>query len=127
MNTPATEQPLALIVEDDDNLCNIFARAVEAGGFSVQTAQNGGQALEALRTCQPALLVLDLHLPDMTGDRILTFIRREERLADMRVILATADAALAGLLDEQSDLVLLKPISFSQMRDLVARLRSRMP
>jgi CheY-like chemotaxis protein len=123
MNTPVSEQPLALIVEDDDNLLTIFTRAIEAGGFSAQSVKNGKEALEALQRCPPALVVLDLHLPDMIGDKILSFIRQDVRFARTLVILATADAAMAGVIDDQSDLVLLKPISFSQMRDLAARLR----
>ena len=124
MNTPAIEQPCALIVEDDDNLRNIFSRAVEAGGFTTLAVKNGREALDALQASPPALVVLDLHLPDVMGDKILSFIRQDERFSRTLVILATADAALAGVIDDQSDLVLLKPISFSQMRDLTARLRT---
>lgn len=76
-----------------------------------------------LAVISPALVVLDLHLPSFSGIDILRHIRADERLAETRVILATADAIMADSLREESDLVLLKPISVTQLRDLAIRLR----
>ena len=64
-----------------------------------------------------------MHLPNVSGDTILHHIRADERLANTRVMLATADAYMAENLRDKSDLVLLKPISFTQLRDLAKRLR----
>ena len=118
-------KPLALIVEDDPRLSIIFVQAVQKAGFETQAFRNGGTALAALQTLTPQVVVLDLHLPDVSGDRILYQIRQDERLKQTRVILATADAAMADALQDQSDLVLIKPISFSQLRDLAVRLKSQ--
>jgi DNA-binding response OmpR family regulator len=72
---------------------------------------------------QPAVVVLDLHLPYISGVEILRQIRAEARLAEMRVMITTADSLNAERLRGEADLILLKPISFSQLRDLAARLR----
>jgi CheY-like chemotaxis protein len=72
-------------------------------------------------------VVLDLHLPHLSGRDILDEIRHDERLTSTRVIVATADPRMAEILDEQADLVLIKPISFGQLRDLSARLKPASP
>jgi DNA-binding response OmpR family regulator len=68
-------------------------------------------------------MILDIHLPKVSGKDILLYIRSNERLEDMRVIIVSADAALAESLRGEADLVLTKPISFHQLRELSARLR----
>ena len=118
------EKPLAFVIEDDVEQQKIFSSAVEMAGFSVQSITNGADALARLDEEIPALVILDLHLPKISGDEILRRIRAQERLATVPVILATADPLLADTLREESDLVLLKPISFIQLRDLATRLRS---
>ncbi len=113
---------LAVVVEDDPSLCTIFSEAVRRGGFTVESFHEGRAALQRLRQVQPRLLVLDLHLPDISGTELLYPLRSDPRLSEMIIILATADPLLAGLYNEQADFVLLKPISYVQLRDLAARI-----
>lgn len=115
-------KPLALIIEDDRRLANIFSLTLQTE-FQVEVIEDGGSALSRLSTLTPALVVLDLHLPHISGKTILTHIRQDKRLAQTRVMLATADAMLAEQLKDDADLVLLKPISVLQLRDLALRLR----
>ncbi len=117
------EKPLAFVIEDDAEQQKIFSSAIEMAGFSVRSITNGADALAHFDEEIPALVILDLHLPKISGDEILRRIRSQERLATVPVILATADPLLAETLREESDLVLLKPISFIQLRDLATRLR----
>ena len=125
MTTDSPNQnPLALVIEDDQKLADIFAQALIVAGFETEIIGDGQAALERLAISIPALVVLDLQLPSVSGDKILQRIRADERLARTRVLLATADDRLAERLRKDSDMVLLKPISFSQLRDLAARLRS---
>jgi DNA-binding response OmpR family regulator len=112
----------ALIVEDDADLSIIFAEALEAAGFATEIVKDGQVALERLDAEVPDVVVLDLHLPHVSGADILEQIRGDERLADTRVIIATADPREADALEGQADLTLIKPISFSQLRDLAKRL-----
>ena len=74
----------------------------------------------------PAVVVLDLHLPNVAGTDILKRIRETEHLKKVRVVVATADARLAEQTDRQADFVLIKPISFSLLRDLAIRLSTGM-
>jgi len=115
--------PLAIIIEDDRKLATIFAEALKTVDFEIEIVQDGQAAMARLSHISPAVVVLDLHLPNVSGPHILRHIRSEPRLAKTRVMIVTADAALAESLEDEADLVLLKPTSFAQLRDLAARLR----
>lgn len=118
-------QQIALIIEDEINLAAIFATALEKAGFQTLSMSDGRVAIEHLKQVKdsPRLVLLDLNLPLVSGKEILRYIRGDERFASTRVILATAEsAAVASEMDEKSDLVLFKPISFTQLRDLASRL-----
>lgn len=115
--------PRAWIIEDDPKLAFIFAEALRAAQFETETVQDGRAARELLSGPPPALVILDLHLPYLSGKDLLYFIRGDKRFAQTRIMLTTADTILAESLREEADLVLLKPISPAQLRDLAQRLR----
>lgn len=115
---------LALIVEDDIDLATIFDEALKAAQYETEVVHDGRAALARLAATTPDVVVLDLHLPHVAGTDILDQIRADPRLSETRVVVTTADARLAETLHEQADLVLVKPISFIQLRDLAARLGS---
>ena len=117
------KQPFALIIEDDDKLSKIFSLTLEATAYTTEIVRNGQAALGRLAEVVPDLVILDLHLPYVSGKEILQHIRADERLNDTRIILATADAFMADELQNAADLVLLKPISVPQLSDLADRLR----
>ncbi|WP_420631546.1 response regulator [Candidatus Leptofilum sp.] len=115
-------KPIALIIEDDPDLIRIFARALELSGYQTSTVSDGKEAITMLSgDMVPDIVILDLHLPGVRGSEILHTIRADSRFAHTRVILATADYLLAENLREDADMVLLKPISFSQLRELSSR------
>ncbi len=122
---PSDQKPLALIIEDDNRQATVFAQALRIADFETEIIQNGQEALNRLSEVVPALVVLDLHLPKVSGKDIFEQIQADARLAKTRVMLATADPLLAESLQADVDLVLLKPISFNQLRDLASRLRPR--
>ena len=115
--------PTAMVIEDDEDIAFIFSEALRAAGFEVEIARTGGEAIARLDTATPDVVVLDMFLPEVSGQSILDRIRSDPRLAGSRVIVATADARLAETLHTQADLVLVKPISPLQLRDLARRMR----
>ncbi len=112
----------ALIIEDDEDLSIIFTEALRLAGFDTKTIRDGQVAMDELDMCEPIVIVLDLHLPHVSGLEILAKIRADDRLKNAKVIIATADPRMSDLA-EDADFVLIKPISFAQLRDLSARLR----
>jgi DNA-binding response OmpR family regulator len=119
-------QPLAVVIEDEVFLADIFATTLEEAGYKVHQIHHGRQALAWLKENTPALIVLDLHLPGVMGSDIFSFVRLTERLRTVWVMIATADAAMADYLQSRDDpylLTLLKPISPSQLEELAKRLQ----
>ncbi len=116
-------RPLALVIEDDPIQAEIFTKALEAADYTVEHIADGDQALAYLQNHAPYLVVLDLHLPGTAGDDILRAIRSNPATAKTRVLLATADPRLAETVQDESDLVLLKPVSYIQLRDLARRMK----
>jgi CheY-like chemotaxis protein len=114
----------ALIIEDNSDLAIIFSQALQAAGFATGIIQDGDQALARLAITTPDVVVLDLHMPRVSGAEILRRIRADARLVGTRVIIATADIRATDMLQDQADLVLIKPVSFTQLRDLAGRLAS---
>ncbi len=118
-------KPLALIIEDDDDLSEIYSVALRGSGFDTEIVRDGGSALQRLTGPIPAVIVLDLHLPRVAGPAILEQIRADARLARTAVIVTTADARLAEEMQVKADLVLLKPVSVNQLRELAQRMYHR--
>jgi len=114
-------KPLALIIEDNADQNLVFTTALDQAGYETESIQDGLTAQKRLTEIVPQTVVLDLHIPGIEGMTLLSQIRNDPRLTNVRVILATADAALANSLQSQADLVLLKPISFSQLNILASR------
>ena len=117
-------QPTILIVEDDEPLATLFREALEAITPHIDIALNGQEALAYLDANQPDLVLLDLHLPRVSGTNVFKRIRQDPRLVDTKVVLVTADAAMASWLHEEADLVLEKPVLPSQLQVLARRLLS---
>jgi CheY-like chemotaxis protein len=118
-------KPLALVIEDDPDLSEIFSMTLRGGGFETEVVQDGKVALDRLAGTVPALILLDLHLPHVTGATILENIRADQRFTKTAVIVASADARLAEEMHVQADLVLLKPVSIDQLRELAQRMLQR--
>ncbi len=113
----------ALIIEDDEDLSAIFVKALEAAGFKVEAIRDGELAQRRLEETVPRVIVLDMHLPHVDGTTLLKQIHANPTLSNTKIILATADNVLAEIYHDQANIVLVKPISFSQLRDLSARLK----
>ncbi len=112
----------ALIIEDDVQLSTIFAEAVKSAGFAVRVVHDGQQALQSLSADPPHLVVLDLHLPHVPGDKVLQAIRTDERIENIPVVVVTADARLADEVRDEATLTLIKPVGFYQLQSLTSRL-----
>lgn len=118
---------LALIIEDDEDLAEIFIQALRGVGFEVEHVADGQKAQERLMNgIPPFLILLDMHLPHVSGGDLLTnIIKPDERFEKTLVIITTADARMGEAYGDQVDFVLIKPISFVQLRDLTARLKPK--
>lgn len=116
------KHPLAFIIEDDQDLARIYAAALESIGFEVELITSGAIALDRLAEVAPALVILDINLPHVSGDNILRQFTTDVGLLDTRVMVITANATKAAELEGKADYVLTKPVRFDQLKDLALRL-----
>jgi DNA-binding response OmpR family regulator len=114
---------IALVIEDDPDLSEIFSKALQAAGFEVETIMDGKIAQDRLKEAVPNVIVLDMHLPNVDGATLLKQIHADERLSKARIIITTADSARAEQYRSQATIVMIKPITFSSLRDISARLK----
>ncbi len=107
-----------LVVDDEQKIVDVVKSYLEHSGYEVYTALNGNQTLAAFEKTEPALIILDLMLPDMSGEEICKNIRKK---SGVPIIMLTARAdeedILKGL-EIGADDYILKPFS---PRQLVAR------
>ena len=106
-------------------LSTIFEKALSMAGFETEIISNGNIALTRLKETVPDLITLDLHLPKVSGEDILKAIKADERLDGAKIIITTADTRLGEFLSPQVDMVLLKPIRFSHLRNLAVEIREK--
>ena len=117
-----------LIVEDDQDVAELYGRVLESSGFTTEIVRTGEAALARLSASVPDIVVLDLSLPPhVSGTDVLNKIRADPRLAETRVVVVTGHPELADTVRDSADLVLLKPVEVNQLIDLVTRLRPGHP
>jgi DNA-binding response OmpR family regulator len=81
--------PRVLVVEDDPNVRGLMQILLEAEGYAVTTASDGLDALGQAAVASPALVLLDLVMPDLGGVRVLERLREDPVLARIPVIVVT--------------------------------------
>jgi PAS domain S-box-containing protein len=87
---PANGNYTVLVVDDDEAMLDIVQRKLASAGFGVVTATSGRAGLEALDGHDPALIVLDLMMPEMDGFEFLRRLKQHPRHFQLPVIVATA-------------------------------------
>ena len=121
------EKPFALIIEDDRDIAALFRHVLDIAGYHTEIEMHGKEAVKHLHSVQPDIVLLDLHLPGVSGVQILKQMRADERLKSVPVVVVTAYSRDADSLPVEPDLVLLKPVNLEQLSNLVQRLRTTEP
>lgn len=77
------------IIEDDPVISQMYRMKFEADGFDVKLADNGKRGVALIEDFRPDMILLDLQMPEMTGDEVLERIRKESWGKDIPVIILT--------------------------------------
>jgi len=95
--TTAENTTRVMIVEDDRDLRDVYAAALEDEGYSVRVASEGRSALAQLNdgTFLPCVLLLDLRMPGMNGWELAAHLRRSARLRRIPIVVVAAHYLLA--------------------------------
>jgi DNA-binding response OmpR family regulator len=106
-----------LIAEDDQALAMFLTRGLESDGHRVHSAMDGAEALEAFRTEAPDLTVLDLSLPVMDGEQVLSEMRALDPQLPILILTGRQEVETRiRCLDLGADDLMVKPFSLHELR-----------
>ncbi len=77
------------IVEDDDNIREIYATALSASGFEIVEAFNGEDGIIAIKENNPDIILLDLQMPVMNGFQVMEALQEDEKLSGIPIVVLT--------------------------------------
>lgn len=103
-----------LVVDDEQEIVEIFARKLQANGFDVITAFSGEEALEKIKMDLPHLVILDIRLPGIDGTRVFEILKEDELTQNIPVLFVTAvdsPREIVRHFELGAENYLLKPIS----------------
>jgi two-component system, cell cycle response regulator DivK len=127
--TVAQEQrPLILVVDDFDEARAVYAELLSRAGFRVAQAVTGLEAIQMTFDLQPALVMMDLVLPDIEGWRAITELRNDERTKDRPIVVVTGAPSADGARKAKQagcDAFLTKPCLPETLLGAVTRLLGR--
>ena len=112
----------ALVVDDDVFMVSALAELLEEDGYDVHTATNGFSALRQVMEFRPAVVLLDLALPERSGSDLLRDLRADPTTRDLAIVVVTGHPD--GLSDSQlaeTDGFLSKPFDNMDLRATVQR------
>ena len=113
--------PVALIVDDDDDVRRFASEALKAKGYQIQVASSGDEALERLQGMKsgPDLVLTDLRMPGVTGLAVAALVKKQH--PRVPVIVMTAWPLDVPDNDPSVDEVVGKPVTLQELGDAVAR------
>jgi len=89
---PQAQDKTVLVVDDEPNVREYLAQILRDAGFTVVTAADGDEALEAIRRQRPDFISLDLVMPRKSGHKLLYELRKDRHLSRIPVVIVTAHA-----------------------------------
>lgn len=84
--------PTILIVDDEPYMIRLLQHHIERAGFHMVKATNGREALDRIRDDRPALVIMDVMMPEINGLEVLAEVRKREETRNLPVIIMTANA-----------------------------------
>ena len=121
-----SQQPRILVVDDIPLVRAVLAMRLESEGFSVITARDGVEALDQARAGQPDLVLLDLMLPRLPGERVCQELRADPRTRTVPIVVLSArigEAERLRALAAGADAFIAKPYDLDR---LLAEIRTRL-
>lgn len=112
-----------LVVEDEEKIVNVVKSFLEVKGYSVITAENGRKAIELFHTENISLILLDLMLPEITGEEVCKIIRKKSRVPIIMLTAKSDEVDMLQGLGIGADDYITKPFS---LKTLLARIEAVM-
>jgi DNA-binding response OmpR family regulator len=120
--SPDEVRPRALVVEDDPAIRKLVEKLLKRRGIDIDTATNGLDAVDLLRTKPYSVVVLDLMVPEMNGFQVIDFLKREKMHVPVAVVSAVSQQALNNLDLDIVKLVISKPFDVDEFTKAILTL-----
>lgn len=114
-----------LAVDDEPKIREVITSLLESKGYKVYTAENGKQALEAFEKYNISLVLLDLMLPDISGEEVCALIRKKSRVPILMLTAKSEEASFVNGLSIGADHYITKPFSLKVLAAQVEALLRR--
>jgi DNA-binding NtrC family response regulator len=121
----AAREPRVLYVDDDPLLLKVFSRTVTAAGWAVDVAGNAEAALKLSRKNTYDVVVADHHMPEMTGEQLISQIRLLQANASYVVVTGHSDLAVAACKTPGTFVVISKPWDTEALLNILAACKRR--
>ena len=121
-------RPLVLCADDDEDILDLVGLRLELAGYEVEKVRDGDAALAALRRRRPAVAVIDVMMPRRNGLEVLSDLRADPVLNDVKVVLLSARVQETDVdlgFDAGADAYLKKPFRASELVGVIESLLSR--
>lgn len=110
-----------LVVDDERPIVSLLARVVQSVGAKVEIAYNGKEALEKMRAHKPDLVLLDLIMPVMSGEEVLTVMETDPALQGIPVVVISTKAAIGPGVEREVP-IFRKPFEPSEIKAVIREL-----
>jgi len=119
---PKEERPVVLIIDDEESIRDSCSQIVTKAGYAVETAANGGEGIEKIKTNLPDLVLVDLKMPGMNGMEVLEELKRIDPHIIPVVITGygTIDSAVEAMKRGAYDFIQ-KPFAPAELRAIIKR------
>jgi CheY-like chemotaxis protein len=101
---------VALVVDDSMLIRHTVCRFLEERGFTVESATNGQEALEALKRTRPDLIVTDIQMPKMDGRELITALKKEPSTAKIPIVIVAGKQSGFENREKRADFAIFKDI-----------------
>jgi DNA-binding response OmpR family regulator len=109
---------LAYVIEDDVDLAKIYSEALKMAGFEVETLLDGQVAYDRMKERKPDFVLLDMHLPHVSGNEILWLTWFDDLLESVKFTIITADPDMGKIYKPKGYEVLIKPVSLETLVEM---------
>jgi CheY-like chemotaxis protein len=102
---------VALVVDDSMLIRHTVCRFLEERGFTVESATNGREALEALKRVQPDIIITDIQMPMMSGIEFITAVKSDPYLAAIPIVIVASKQIGLEEIEKRANFTIFKDIN----------------
>lgn len=121
MKRMGADKPKILVVDDEPQIARVLKATLTAQGYSIRTASDGDDAVQAMKSWTPDLVITDLRMPNLDGVELCRYLRGKSNIPIIVLSVKNEERIKIEALDAGADDYVTKPFS---VNELLARVRA---